>query len=118
VQFSGGRDSPYKTAGDFLAGFEALSYGGKPAEKLHKAVVAGSRVIIYSRKIPVRLPHPDASGPARLTSEEFCVVPAGKQFFILKYSHGNTTPDPVYDGRKAWRGFLKDFKLKRKAPGI
>lgn len=117
VRLSGGKDSRYKTPGDFLVGFEARSNGGKPAEKLQNAAAGGSRVIIYRRKVPVRLPAPDASGPAGLTSEEFCVVPAGKRFFILKYSYGDTIPDPAYDGRETWRRFLKDFKLKRKTAG-
>jgi len=113
IRLAGGQGSRYKTSGDFLVGFEARSSGGKPAEKLESAAAGGARVIIYRRKVPVRLPPPDASGPAEFTTEEFCVVPAGKRFFVLKYSYGDSVPDPQYNGKKAWRDFLKTFKLKK-----
>lgn len=117
VRLAGGKGSRYKTPSGFLTDFEARSTGGKPAEKLGNSIVAGARVTIYRRKISVRLPPPDTSGPAELITEEFCVVPAGKLFFVLRYSYSDTTPDPVYNGSKAWRQFLKDFKLKKKTPG-
>jgi len=117
MRLSGGKDSRYKSTGDFIVGFEARSSGGKPAEKLGEALIAGARVVVYRRKIPVNLPPPDASGPAAMTWEEFCTVPAGKRFFILSYSYADTVPDPDYDGSKAWRQFLKDFKLKKKPAG-
>jgi len=38
-------------------------------------------------------------------------VPAGKQFFVLSYSYGDSIPDPNYDGQKAWRKFLETFRV-------
>ena len=114
VRLSGGTASRYKNAPAFLAGFEARSMGGKPAEKLSNAVVSGSRALVYRRKVPLDLPPPDESGPAVMGSEQFCLVPAGKRFFVLSYSYGDSIPDPSYDGEKAWRAFLKDFKAKKR----
>ena len=118
VRLSGGGKSRYKTAGDFLLGFEALSKGGKRAEKTGTAAVSGRRVMMYRREVPVSLPPPDTGGPSVFAREEFCVVPAGKMFFILSYSYGDSIPDPAYDGLKAWRKFLKNFRvLKGKKAG-
>ena len=113
VRLAGGEGSRYRASADFLVGFEARSPGGKLAEKLGGMAVAGQNVMLYRRKVPVALPPPDASGPSTMTSEEFCVLKAGKLFFILSYSYGDTIPDPTYDGLKAWRGFLRGFKLKK-----
>lgn len=113
VRLAGGGGSRYRTSADFLVGFEARSPGGKLPEKMGAMAVAGQKVMIYRRKIPVALPPPDASGPSTLTNEEFCVLQAGKLFFILSYSYGDSLPDPTYDGLKAWRGFLGGFKLKK-----
>lgn len=114
VRLAGGPGSRYKSPAEFQGGFEARSLGGKPAEKARTAVVAGARVMVYKRKVPVALPPPDESGPASMTEEEFCVVPAGKRFFILTYAYGDTTPDPSFDGEKAWGEFLKAFKMKKR----
>jgi len=111
VRLSGGAGSRYKTAGAFLGGFEALSRGGKKAEKTGSAAVSGSRVLLYSREVPVSMPAPDTGGPSAFAREEFCVVPAGKMFFILSYSYGDSVPDPSYDGLKAWRKFLESFRV-------
>lgn len=113
VRLAGGEGSRYRTAADFLVGFEARSPGGKLPEKLGAMVVAGQKVMLYRRKIPVSLPPPDAAGPSTMTEEEICVLKAGSRFFILTYSYGDTVPDPTYDGLKAWRGFLAGFKLKK-----
>lgn len=114
VRFSGGEGSRYKSSGAFLAGFEALSRGGKKADKSGSAVVSGVRVLIYRREIAVSLPAPDVGGPSTFTREEFCVVPAGKQFFVLSYSYGDSIPDTSYDGLAAWRQFLKTFAVLKK----
>lgn len=114
VRLAGGAGSRYKSPAEFQGGFEARSMGGKPAEKARTAVVSGARIMVYRRKVPVALPPPDESGPATMTSEEFCVLPAGKRFFVLSYSYGDTTPDPLYDGEKAWGEFLKTFKAKKR----
>jgi|GEM_PF-1371712 len=116
VRLSGGEGSRYKKAGDFLVGFEARS-NGKPAEKMGQVAVSGQRVMIYRREVAVSLPPPDTGGPSTFTQEEFCVVPAGKTFFVLSYSYGDSIPDPSYDGQKVWRAFLKTFRvLKAKKP--
>ena len=118
VRLSGGEGSRYKTAGDFLVGLEARSKGGKQPEKTGSAAVSGARVMLYRREVAVSLPLPDTGGPSTYTQEEFCVVPAGKMFFILSYSYRDSIPDPVYDGREAWRKFLKTFRVsKMKKPG-
>jgi hypothetical protein len=113
IRLAGGAGSRYRKAGDFLAGLEARSTGGKRPEKMESVLVAGQRVTIYRRKVPVSLPPPGEGGPAQLTAEEFCVVQAGKRFFVLTYSYGDVVPDPGYDGHKAWRDFLKTFRLKK-----
>ncbi|MDD2805731.1 MAG: hypothetical protein PHV33_09260 [Elusimicrobiales bacterium] len=114
VRLAGGPGSRYKSPAEFQGGFEARSLGGKPAEKARTVIVSGARVMVYRRKVPVALPPPDESGPATLTSEEFCVLPAGRRFFVLSYSYGDTTPDPAYDGEKAWAEFLKSFRAKKR----
>lgn len=50
--------------------------------------------------------------PATFTDEEFCVVPAGKMFFVLSYSHGDLIPDITYNGLEAWLEFLEKFQIK------
>lgn len=114
VRFSGGEKSRYKTADDFLAGFESRSHGGKPAEKIGAVDVSGMSVMMYRREVVVSLPPPDTSGPATFTDEEFCVVSAGKMFFILRYSYGDSMPDFTYNGRAVWRKFLKNFRTTYK----
>ena len=117
VRLSGGEGSRYTTAGNFLVGFEARSRGGKPAGKIGTALVSGVRVLIYSREVPVSLPPPDTAGRSVFAREEFCVVPAGKMFFVLSYSYGDSIPDPSYNGLEAWRKFVKTFRaLKTKKP--
>lgn len=114
VRLSGGEKSRYETADDFLAGFEARSIkDGKPAEKIGAVDVSGMSVMLYRREVPVSFfqPPPDTSGPWIFTKEEFCVVPAGKMFFVLSYSYGDSIPDPDYDGHEVWRKFLKDFRI-------
>jgi hypothetical protein len=111
VRLSGGGGSRYQTAGDFLVGFEALSTGGKRAEETGAVVVSGMRVMVYRREVPVRLPPPGEGGPSFFKREEFCVVPAGKMFFILSYSYGDSIPDLAYNGLKAWHKFLKNFRV-------
>jgi len=114
ARLAGGPASRYKKPAEFLGGFEARSIGGKPAEKTGTAVVSGARVVLYKRKVPGALPPPDESGPYETILEHFCVVPAGKRFFILSYSYGDTTPDPSFDGERAWRDFLKAFSVKKR----
>ncbi|OIO03598.1 MAG: hypothetical protein AUJ51_03810 [Elusimicrobia bacterium CG1_02_56_21] len=113
IRLAGEEKSRYKRRGDFLAGMEARSHGGKRAEKLGGLKVAGQNVMIYRREIIVSLPPPGELGPSTKTEEEFCTVQAGKRFFILSYSYGDSIPDPTYNGLKAWRGLLKSFKIKR-----
>lgn len=112
VRLVGGEKSRYKTAADFWAGFEARSHsGGNLAEKIGAVDVSGMSVMLYRRAVVVSLPPPDASGPSTFTDEEFCVVPAGKMFFVLSYSYGDSIPDPTYNGLAVWRKFLQDFRL-------
>ncbi|MEI7529641.1 MAG: hypothetical protein WCK76_11945 [Elusimicrobiota bacterium] len=111
VRLSGGAGSRYKSSGAFLAGFEALSKGGKKADKNVTLVVSGQRVLLYRREVPVTMPAPDMGGPSTYAAEEFCVVPAGKRFFVLSYSYGDSIPDASYDGLAAWRQFLKTFRV-------
>ncbi|HBA61115.1 MAG TPA: hypothetical protein DCZ92_09910 [Elusimicrobia bacterium] len=115
VRLSGGKGSRYKTSGDFMAGFEVLSKGGKKAEKAGPVLVSGERVMLFSREVAVSLPAPDTGGPSIFGKEEFCVVPYGKQFFVLSYAYGDSIPDPSYDGLAAWRQFLKTFRLVKEA---
>lgn len=114
ARLCGGPGSRYKNQREFLGGFEARSTGGKPAAKTGTTVVSGARVLLYARKVPLALPPPDESGPAAMGEEAFCLVPAGKRFFVLTYSYGDPTPDPLYDGEKAWREFLKGFRVKKR----
>ena len=111
VRLSGGEGSRYKTAGDFLVGLEARSKGGKQPEKTGSAAVSGARVMLYRREVAVSLPLPDTGGPSTFAQEEFCVVPAGKLFFVLSYSYDDSIPDASYDGLAAWRQFLKTFRV-------
>jgi hypothetical protein len=112
IRLAGGEGSRYKTAADFLFGFEARSPGGKLAERLGDAVVADQKTFLYRRQKIVSLPPPGEGGPTHLTPEEFCVVVVGERFFILSYSYGDSIPDPSYNGREVWREFLKSFELK------
>jgi len=114
IRLAGGSDSRYRTAGEFLAGFEARFPGGKQAEKIGTLVVSGTRVLRYRLEIPLSLPPQGEGGPATMAPEEFCLVPAGKRFFILTYSYGDTIPDMSYDGNGAWTKFLKSFRAFRK----
>ena len=112
IRLSGGRGSRYKSVDDFLAGFEARSVtGGTPPVTIDAVVVSGMRLPIYSISIAVWLPPPDTSGPGRYTRQEFCLVPAGKMFFVLSYSYGDSIPDPHYNGRKAWRHLVEGFRV-------
>ncbi len=111
VRLSGGPGSRYKSSGAFLSGFEALSQGGKKADITGFITVSGARVLLYRREVPVSLPDPDTGGPSTFAQEEFCVVPAGKLFFVLSYSYGDSIPDASYDGPAAWRQFLKTFRV-------
>jgi len=114
VRLSGGPGSRYRNQQEFMGGFEARSTGGKPAAKTGTAVIGGSRVLLYKRAVPLALPPPDESGPATMSEEAFCLVPAGKRFVVLTYSYGDATPDPLYDGEKAWQEFLKSFRVKKR----
>lgn len=114
VRLSGGPGSRYKSQQEFMGGFEARSTGGKPAAKTGTAVIAGSRVLLYKRAVPLALPPPDESGPASMGEEAFCLVPAGKRFFVISYAYGDPTPDPLYDGEKIWQEFLKNFRVKKR----
>ena len=111
VRLSGGAGSRYKSSAAFLAGFEALSKGGKKADKTGAAAVSGQRVLLYRREVPVSMPAPDTGGPSTFATEEFCLVPAGKLFFVLSYSYDDSIPDASYDGLAAWRQFLKTFRV-------
>ena len=115
IRLAGGEGSRYKTAADFLVGFEARSYGGKLADRVGDVVVADQKTFLYSRQtiVLLSLPPPDEGGPIHLTPEEFCVVMVGKRFFILSYSYGDSIPDPSYNGEDVWREFLKSFELKK-----
>lgn len=115
VRLSGGEGSKYRKAADFVVGLEARSALGKPPEKAGSVLVSGRRVMLYKRKVAVDMPLPGTGGPSTYTEEEFLVLPAGAGFFVLSYRYEDSVPDPSYDGRKAWRDFLKTFKLKKTA---
>lgn len=110
VRLSGGKESRYKTASDFLTGFEARSMGAHP-EKLETVLVSGMQSLLYRRAVPVSLPPPGTGGPVQSGGEEFCLVPAGETFIVLSYSYGDSIPDISYDGYKIWRKFLSDFHV-------
>jgi len=116
IRLSGGEKSRSKSAGDFLVGLEARSKGGKLPEKKEFTVVSGMRVMLYRREIAVSLPPPGTGGPSAFAREEFCVVPAGKRFFILSYSHDAPIPDTTYNGLETWRKFLKSFRVLKAKP--
>ena len=114
VRLAGGEKSRYKKAPDYLVGLEARSAKGKAPEKDGSIRVAGQKVMLHKRKVPVTMPLPDTGGPSTYADEEFCVVPAGKSFFVLSYMYEDGLPDSSYNGQKAWRDFLKSFRLKKK----
>lgn len=113
VRLSGGKASRYKTAGDFLTGFEARSMGRTP-EKIETVVVSGMHSLLYLRSVPVSLPPPDTTGTAEFGVKEFCLVPAGETFIILSYFYGDSIPDISYNGHRVWRKFLSDFIVLRR----
>ncbi|MDI6743446.1 MAG: hypothetical protein QMD11_11995 [Smithella sp.] len=113
VRLAGGEGSRYKKAPDFTVGLEARSSGGSAPEKLGTVLVSGRKVMLYKREETVSLPPPGTGGQSTYTEEEFLVLPAGARFFVLSYRYEDSVPDASYDGQKAWRDFLKAFRLKK-----
>lgn len=114
IRLAGGKESLYKTPGDFLVGFEGRSNGGKAAEKTAYVKVSGQKLMLYTKQAAVRLPPPGEGGPVSLAPEEFCLPGAGKRFFVLSYRYDDEIPDPDYDGKAAWRSFLGSFRVIKK----
>lgn len=114
VRLAGGEGSRYKKAPDFTVGLEARSTGGKAPEKLGAVLVSGRKTMLYKREVSVKTPLPGVGGQVDYSDEEFLVLPAGSRFFVLSYSYEDSIPDPSYDGEKAWRDFLKTFRVKAK----
>lgn len=114
VRLAGGEGSRYDKAADYALGLEARSAGGKAPEKLGAVAVSGVKALLYKRSAAVRLPPPGAGGPVESADEEFLTLPAGTGFFVLSYRYESGVPDLSGHGEKAWRDFLKTFRVKTK----
>lgn len=108
----GAPGSAYKTPAEFLAGPAGTSMGAK-AEDAGKAVVAGRKVSLYKRRVPLDLGDPHIpGGPTRFGAETFCVIPAAKgRFVVLSYARESPVPDLEDKGEKSWENLLKTVKL-------
>lgn len=113
IRLYGGPGSRYDGPEKFLSGFEAMTMG-RPVEKTGEAKVGGLSTPLYRHGYPIALgdPHMVESGPPKLALERFCLVAAGKRFFVLSYAYESAIPDPGGDGEKAWEAFLKGFSLR------
>jgi hypothetical protein len=110
IRLFGGKGSRYQGPADYLRGFEATSLG-KPPQRLRQSQVAGTTVWVYRHSYPLSAGAPgfvDPRSPA-LASEEFCIMPLGKRFFVLSWAHESPIPDPKSLGGKAWQEFLSSF---------
>ena len=115
IKLVGGKGSRYASSADYLAGFEATTMG-KPPEKLRQARVAGLKVWIWRHGYPINLgdPHVVDPRPPQLAREEFCLIPCGKKFLVLKWAHESPIPDLNAVGKKAWESFLGSLALEKK----
>lgn len=110
----GGKGSKYATPPDFLKS-PAASTMGRPPKKLGAVQTAGLSTRLYESGYPVGLgdPHVKARAP-KLGREIFCLVPAGKRFFVLSFAQDRPDSDPERGAEIAWIAFLKSFALREK----
>ena len=102
----------YPTPAVFLKGPAATTMG-RPAEKAGTAVVAGAKVDLWKRGVPLPDgdPHIPSASP-RLGTGVFCVLPPAPdgRFLVLSYERLSPVPDPSGKGEKAWKSFLKSAR--------
>lgn len=112
VRAFGAPGSGYKNSASFLDGAAASTMGRKP-ETIGSVTASGRRLTLYRRGFPIGLGDPHSpSGPARLGSEVFCLLPAPEgRFIVLSYARESPVPDLERGGAKAWEAFLKTVKL-------
>ncbi len=112
IRLLGGKSSKYPTPGDFLDGFEARSLG-RPPKRNGTETISGIQVHSFLRKYPVDAGDPAMVSPEapKLAKEQFLIVPARDRFFLLSYSFESPMPDLRDMENKAWRPFLKSFRL-------
>ncbi len=86
---------------------------GRKPETIGAVTAGGRHPTLYRRGFPIDLGGPHApSGPPRLGSEVFCLLPAaGGRFVVLSYARESPVPDRERRGEKAWEAFLKTVKL-------
>lgn len=113
VRLVGGGGSRYRSEESFLKGYEATTMG-RPPREVRKVGVAGREVALYSHGYPIMLgdPHVSDPRPPQLAAEQFVILPHGRKFFVLSWSHESPAPDPDFAGEKAWETFLSSFTLK------
>ncbi|MFA6030396.1 MAG: hypothetical protein WC969_11120 [Elusimicrobiota bacterium] len=113
VTLFGGPGTRFKTSQAFLRSPAATTMG-RPAQKDAVVKVAGARAYVYRHAYPEPSgdPHQRSEKAPRMVMEEFCIVPAGKAFFVLSYAEEGV-PDPSAPSRPSWEAFLKSFKLKK-----
>lgn len=113
IRLYGGSGSRYAGPENFISGFEAMTMG-HATEKIGEAKVGGLSLPLYRHGYPIDLgdPHQVNPGPPKLAKERFCLVPAGKRFFVLSYAHESAIPDPSGAGERAWQEFLEGFSLR------
>ncbi|MDD5302369.1 MAG: hypothetical protein PHS14_04595 [Elusimicrobia bacterium] len=112
IRLFGGPGSDYATPADFLAG-PGASEEGAPSAPAGTATVAGKKVELRSRRVPIETADPHrASPPTKLKGTEvFCVLPLkGGRFAVLAYRRESPIPDLHRTGEKAWEAFLKTVK--------
>lgn len=112
VHLYGTPKSFYPTPAVFMKGPAATTMG-RPAEKAGTATVAGSKVALWKRGVP--LPDGDPHAPAaapRLGTGVFCVLPPAPdgRFLVLSYERLSPVPDLAGKGEKAWKSFLKSAR--------
>ena len=112
MRLFGGKGSRYGTAEAYLGGIEAGTMG-RPPETNEVVTVSGINTRLYRHGYPINLgdPHAVDPRPPQLATEQFCMVPAGDRFFVLSYAHESLLPELSGEGDKAWRAFLRSFKL-------
>lgn len=112
IRLLGGKNSKYPTPGEFLDGFEARSLG-RPPKKMGTETISGIQVISFLRKVPIDAGDPASISPEapKLAKEQFLIVPARERYFLLSYSFESPSPDLRDMEAKAWKPFLKSFRL-------
>lgn len=113
IRVFGAPGSDYPTVKEFLAG-PAASEEGRPPEKTGAVTVAGRKLPLYLRRIPLVIQDPHGPRqPQMYGSETFCVLPLRDgRFAMLAYRRETPAPDMDRRGEKAWAAFLKTVKPK------